>query len=330
MQRIPASDPRLSWPGAVELEQGDGWVRPWRLPLAEQPLFHPDLVRVAGAPSGVRLAFITDAATVVLRIAQPDAGARPLAVMADGQHLGDLAIPPDGRVAIAAPGGRRRYEIWLPQNAPFRLAAVEIDEGAQLESAPRRGLRWITYGSSISHCNEPASPVLTWPARVALGRGLDLTSLGLSGQCHLDPLVARVIGRLGADAISIKAGVNIWGNGSLNLRTYRWNLIAFVRLVREAHPTVPLALISPIFAPLRETTENKAGMTHGLMRREMAEAVATLRAGGDANLHHLDGLELLGPADVDRLPDQVHPDTAGYGLMAERFLAKLGPVLFPA
>jgi lysophospholipase L1-like esterase len=305
-------------------------VRPWRLPLADLPLFHENLVATAGCASGVRLGFTTDTSTLVVQVAEPNANAKPLAVVIDGRHVGDLPIPPDGRVEFIMPNGERRVELWLPQNSAFKLAWVGIDDRATLTQAPRQGLRWITYGSSISHCNEPPSPALTWPARVAIARGLDLTSLGFSGQCHLDPLVARLIARLPADAISLKAGVNVYGNGSLNLRTYRANFIAFVRLVRDGHPTTPLAVISPIFAPERETTENKAGFTFQVMRQEVVAAVAALRACGDANLHHLDGLELLGAADRDRLLDGVHPDTAGYGLMAERFLTKLGSVLFPA
>ena len=39
----------------------------------------------------------------------------------------------------------------------------------------------------------------------------------------------------------------------------------------------------------------------------------------DANLHLLDGRELFGAADVGDLPDGLHPNTAGYRSMGERF-----------
>jgi lysophospholipase L1-like esterase len=52
------------------------------------------------------------------------------------------------------------------------------------------------------------------------------------------------------------------------------------------------------------------------------------RAADDPNLHHLDGLELYGPADEAELPlpDRLHPDPATHRLIAERFAAKaFGP-----
>ena len=37
--RLNPLDPRISWHGAVSLEEGDGWVRPWRIPFDQRLLF---------------------------------------------------------------------------------------------------------------------------------------------------------------------------------------------------------------------------------------------------------------------------------------------------
>jgi lysophospholipase L1-like esterase len=41
----------------------------------------------------------------------------------------------------------------------------------------------------------------------------------------------------------------------------------------------------------------------------------------------MNGLELMNEGDVDLMPDKLHPNSAGYRLMAERF-AKLQTVKF--
>jgi lysophospholipase L1-like esterase len=56
------------------------------------------------------------------------------------------------------------------------------------------------------------------------------------------------------------------------------------------------------------------------VRDELARVVGQ-RSGADPHLQLLDGLEVYGPADHDRvpLPDGLHPDPAGHELIGERF-----------
>jgi len=54
-------------------------------------------------------------------------------------------------------------------------------------------------------------------------------------------------------------------------------------------------------------------------RDAIAEVLAA--RGDDPHLAGMDGRELLGPGDVHHLYDGLHPDPAGYDLMARRFVA---------
>lgn len=328
MQRVAASDPRLTWRGHIELESGDGWIRPWRLPLADKPFVHEALITSAGQASGVRLGLITTSRQLVLQTTGTSARGAMVSLVIDGRPTADVPIDDAGQASFALPGGSCRAEVWLPHMSEMRIAGVQIDADAAVAPAPVSGRRWITYGSSITHGSRSSGPLCSWPARVAVARGLDLLNLGYGGQCHLDPLIARCIAAQPANAISIKAGINIYNQASLGPRTFRANLMAFVRLVRDGHPTTPIAVMSAIFSCERETTENRVGLTLAAMRQEVAAAVAAMRAAGDTEIHYLDGLELLGPADVGRLPDKIHPDDEGYAMMARRFVDRLGPVLF--
>jgi hypothetical protein len=219
-------------------------------------------------------------------------------------------------------------ELWLPQFGEFQLRTLELELGATVETVEDSRPRWVTYGSSITQCRTATSPTQTWPAIVARERGLNLTCLGYGGQCHLDPLVARMMRDLPAEYLSICAGINVYGSSSLSPRTFGPGLIGFIKIVREKHPTTPLLVCSPIYGCERETTKNAVGFTLAAMRAEVAAAVETLRAAGDGAIRYQDGLELFGPELEARMPDRLHPDAEGYRRLAANFLTYAAPKLF--
>jgi len=56
--------------------------------------------------------------------------------------------------------------------------------------------------------------------------------------------------------------------------------------------------------------------------RTILEKIVSER--GDANLYFMSGLELFNDGDIDLMPDLLHPNSAGYRLMGERFAALKG------
>lgn len=242
------------------------------------------------------------------------------------------------------PAGRKPCELWLPHNAFVELRSLAIDDGAKLEPPDAESrTKWLHYGSSISHCMEAEEPGLTWPAVAARQAGVALQSLGFGGQCHLDPFVARTMRDADADVLSIKAGINVVNGDTMRERVFAPALHGFLDTIREGKPEVPILVISPIFCPAAETQpgptvlnaegkfvtvggheELRVGcltLTH--IRKLMAGVIARRREAGDSHLHYLDGLSLFGEADAVDLPDDLHPNSAGYIRMGERFAPTL-------
>src|SRR5439155_18025250 len=155
----------------------------------------------------------------------------------------------------------------------FRLRSLELSDGASFDAQLDYRSRWITYGSSITQCRTAASPTQTWPAIVARKRDLNLTCLGYGGQCHLDPLIARTMRDLPADYLSMCVGINIYGAATLNQRTFRPGICAFVQIVREKHPRTPFVVMPPIYSPPREATPNVGRRRLNAMREEVAQGV---------------------------------------------------------
>lgn len=246
-------------------------------------------------------------------------------------------VPGDATtVRFDLPAGEHAVEVWLPVAAAMRLIAVRVDGDVGTPPEPS-GRRWIHYGSSISHCMEATRPTGAWPAVAARLAQADLRSIGLGGQCHLDPFAARIIGGERADLVSAKLGINIVNGDTMRERTFVPALHGFLDTVRDSHPDVPLLVISPITCPAAEdhpgptaavddeytVVERPADLMLGALTvrriRELERQVVESRQADDPNLHFLEGTALFGPDDVADLPDGLHPNAAGYQRMGERF-----------
>jgi hypothetical protein len=329
-ETISPDDPRLGWDGLVALQREGDWWQPWRLPPDRIGTAHaPSLTRHARMPAGARIGLRTDAARVALAIEVEvdDPADVPLVdVVVDGELAHRLAVRPGRGVEAELPPGDKAVELWLPQFGAVRVGPLTLAGHTGVAPLAWRGPRWITYGSSITHCREAAGPSETWPALVARRNGWRLTCLGFSGDCHLDPLVARTIRDAEADLISMCLGINIYGGGTFGVRTLASTASGFIETVRDGHPDTPIVVVTPIFAPDRETQPNAAGMTLRDVRAQVGAAVETLRRLGDERLTLIDGLEVLGADLAHVLPDNLHPSADGYRLMADR----LGPRLLRA
>ncbi|MFA6288703.1 MAG: SGNH/GDSL hydrolase family protein [Opitutaceae bacterium] len=330
---IAPADPRLLWPGTLSLQTlANGHVVAWRLPHTQFTLFPSyeswgDLSYVSGLMTGVRIVFTSDTRTLAVRQAVVEKPA-PMDVCCDGELVASAKPDAEGWFRFAdLPDGAKRIELWLPQGVRFELCEFLLSSGASLAPAPDTRPRWLTYGSSITQAAGSSSPTQTWAAIVARTHDVNLTNLGFSGHCQLEPMVARLIRDRPLDALSICAGANAY-TGALTIRTFRAAIIGFVQIVREKHPDIPIALISSIFSPPGETEPNAAGWTFPLLRTEVAAAAQALQEHGDKNLFYVSGLKLLGSADDALLADKVHPGADGYRLLAERFNEIVAPRLF--
>jgi len=342
-----------------------------RLPAwARAQLVDPAIGFVSSMPSGGRLEFVTDSTLIELEAVFTRleyGGITPhtatIDLVVDGELVASEAlaetdvirfpdrtstdfemvhIDPSVICFEGLAAGRKHVEIWLAQNASTMLRELRLDDGASIEGPPsteRR--RWVHYGSSISHCMEAEHPTGVWPAVAARAADVDLYSLGLAGQCHLDQFTARAIRDLPAELISLKLGINLVNADSMRERAFVPAVHGLLDTIRDGHPDTPIVVVSPIICPVAEdhpgpTLPNIEGTFDVIDRpdelmvgalsltriREWLEiVVGQRRQSGDQHLHYLHGHELFGADDLDDLPDGLHPNSAGYRRIGERFAA---------
>ncbi|MFP4054250.1 MAG: GDSL-type esterase/lipase family protein [Phycisphaerae bacterium] len=328
MQQIPLN---ADWfRGAVSFEAGDGWIQPHRLRAEILPLYWADrLIGHSCTGAGVRLRIATDAEQLGLLLT-PHGEQRRFDVVIDNRRIATVeqAANEEQVNFDSLPAGEKVVEVWLSQRRPVRLRALQVPDAAAARPADDGRPKWVTYGSSITHCGEAHSPARTWPGVVAREHNLDLTCLGFGGECHVDPLLGELLRDLPADVISLKLGINVHG-GSHGQRGFAPAVIGLVRSIRQKHPRTPIALVSPIVSPPREDDPGGCGMTLQQMRHDLRRVVELLEASGDGRILYVDGRELFGQSDVEDglMPDNLHPNGDGYERLGQRFAQRVMPRL---
>ena len=251
-------------------------------------------------------------------------------------------------LVIALPRGTSEgssdVEIWLPHDEQTELVDLRAD--AALSPLPSDLPRWVHHGSSISHGSMATHPTEPWPVVAARLAGLDLVNLGLGGSALLDPFVARTIRDTPAELISLKIGINLVNQDLLRRRALGPAIHGWLDTIRDGHPETPIRLISPVHCAIHESVPgpsapDMAALAEGRLAFVAAGDPADVAAGrltlevvrevlaevvehrGDPHLSYVDGLELYGAADAERLPlpDNLHPDSAAHRLIGERFAA---------
>lgn len=319
------------WRGVFTTNQDDdGWTAFNRLDDTELlPPATDNLARIATMPAGVRAQWTAAGGKLFIE-GEGDAEASSYDVLVNGRLAHRL--PAVGsqfhEVDLGQLQGGSSVELWLPQFGQLRVRDVRL-EGVDVALTPARGARWVTYGSSITHCREADGPSETWPALVARENGWRLTSLGFAGECYLDDAVSSTIAATGADLISLSVGINVYNAGAYSPRTYPGAVRAFLKVVRDGHPQTPIAMITPVLSVPREEEVGPLGWTLSDYRKATVAAVRRLQAEGDDQLHLIDGAAVFSPAEAEeRMPDSLHPDTTGYRLMAERLGPQLAELLY--
>ncbi len=306
--------------GAVSVESNADWVAPWRIQVDQSKLYPFLIDKAAQACSGIRVTFATTSENVSLFI-EPCSEAICLDLCVEGLFVETIQVEANTEEVTFAPltPGKKLVEIWLDPRYPLRLRAVAIDSDADITKEERNKPRWVHYGSSISHASTGRTPTKIWPALVANRAELHLTNLGFGGNCVFEPMIGRLIRDLPADFISLKLGINVH-RGALTQRTFAPNVIGLIALIREKHPHIPLAIISPIICPPRESERfHQQSLTLCEMRSILADVVATFQQYGDRNIHYVNGLSIFGTNDLQYLPDELHPDAEGQFVVADNF-----------
>ena len=219
-------------------------------------------------------------------------------------------FPFPGMVAPAL----RNFTLNFPLYQGVEEVSVGLDAGAQVAPPPPFALDRpvVAYGTSITQGGCASRPGMAWTNILSRRLNVEFINLGFSGSGCGEPEVAATIAEIPNPACFIvDYEANSGGNQPLK-RTFP----VFVGILREAHPKVPILVLSAI--PYAFERLSPALAQPRLDRREFLRgAVGELRHGGDRLLFFQDGGALLGEDFEECSVDGAHPTDLGFRRIAD-------------
>jgi lysophospholipase L1-like esterase len=262
---------------------------------------------MVGDAAGVEIEYVTKTDELGYR---GDAAGRTFSVWQGGMQIDEQpATLGGGNVRLGLGHGEDRTIVYLPEGTRPTVTGLRA-VGGDIEPAPVQP-RWIAYGDSITEGWSASSPARGWVATLGREYGLDATNLGYAGSARGEIVIAEQIAALDVDVISVAYGTNCWSTIPHSADMVRAITEAFLRIVRWAHPEVPIVVVSPIIRPGAETTPNLLGATQADLRLALEQAV---HAAADSLTTLVCGRPLV-PAEM--LSDGIHPDDAGHRVLAD-------------
>jgi len=217
------------------------------------------------------------------------------------------------------------YTNWTPSkrsivlNLPLYQGVEEIwiglDEKATVKSAPdyHSNKKVVIYGTSITQGGCASRPGMMYSNILSRRIPLEFYNLGFSGSGKGEPEMAEVISEIQDVACFV---LDYEGN-CVSTELFRKTLPEFIRIYREAHPTVPILIPSRIPYARENITPHLFHMRAERKEFEM-ELVRELRDKGDNNIFFFDGSKSLGGDDFfECTVDGSHPTDLGFLRMAD-------------
>lgn len=205
-------------------------------------------------------------------------------------------------------GSMHECLMYLPTYSELNSVKIGIDRNASIEALenPFRH-RIAIWGSSFTHGSSTTRAGMSYPAQLGRSTGLQLLSLGCSGNCKLQDYFCTALCDVDADAFIFDS----FSNPSAGMIEER--LLPFIERMVAAHPGKPLIFQQTI---RRESVNfNTRSRRFEADKMAMADSLMQIacRKYKDVYFIHPDASDPSHNASVDG----THPDNYGYTLWAE-------------
>jgi lysophospholipase L1-like esterase len=306
----------------AEVSRGDGYVALQRVPESVRGQLNPIAQKAVLQPASAEIRFVVEPGKPAGVTLSSEGWSGVLLFMGDCRS-GNLVSLGSEPQTLSVKWGER----WVPCLDALRARPHRFDpcvvrlvlmgdqvrfHGAEGDVRPPNpgelpALRYLAYGTSITHGSEALLPHLCYAAQAARHLGADLLNLGMGGSCYAERAIADyVAGRDDWDVTSLALSVNMLG---FTEAEFRDRVRYMVHTVAASHPGKPVACITlyPYFCDLGLELESRTMAKTAAFREILREAV---RDCPTPNAHLVEGPDIL--RDIGGLTvDLIHPAEDG-------------------
>ena len=291
-------------------------------------------IRLLKQSAGIRVSFKTDAPAIRMKA---------IVCGGWGSNRGDrgfdLYIKKDGRwlwaAAAAIPGGNDEYKfcnlitdlapgekecmVYFPNFSEIRSAQVGVPAGCTLTPGEKPFRHNIAlYGSSFTHGACTSRAANTLPGFLSRMTGFQFNSLGVSGDCKMQPQFLNALKDAEADAVFFDTFSNP-SPGEIRERTF-----GFIEGIQATHPGVPLIFIRTIRRENRNFNTDRDRVESAKMA--VADSVMAIAVKRYKDVYYIKTSNAATP-DQETTVDGIHPSDFGYHIWAESLRKPLVRIL---
>ncbi len=208
--------------------------------------------------------------------------------------------------------GERVITVNFPLYGDIKELYIGIKDGSVLKAAPDYRIEkpFVSYGSSITQGGCASRPGLSYQAQISRRYDANYINLGFSGNGKGEAAVADHIASL-----DMSAFIYDYDHNAPTLEHYRKTHEPFFKKVRDAHPDIPIIIMTRPKHRLNKEERERVEIA----RETYNNAVAA----GDKNVVFIPGGELMDIAGFDGTVDRCHPNDLGFYSMANRLYTEL-------
>ena len=209
-------------------------------------------------------------------------------------------------------GSEHECLLYMPNYSEVNSCRIGIEEGASIEPLenPFRH-RIVFHGSSYTHGVSTSRPGMSYPMQFMRHTGLQVLSLGVSGNCKMQPYFAAVLEDVEADAYVFDSFSNP------DAKMIEERLIPFIDRMVAAHPGKPLIFQQTIYRESRNFSLSIDKREQDKM--DMAEKIFREIVFSKENREKYKDVYFITPnasCNHESSVDGTHPDNYGYYLWA--------------
>lgn len=322
---------------------GQAGVRPQRVPEVVRSSLNERAQAMMLSPACAEIRFVSESDATRVTLSCPDGVADVLVFYGGFQSAERHALGARPQeIEVRTPERLRQLDPNLVPDMPFAPQVCRLmlsGDPVHLHGIEGSGfrpphpselprLRYLAYGTSITHGYQATGPHLSYVGQTARRLGVDLINLGVGGAAFCEPELADYIAaRQDWDFATLALSCNMMSDRFPPDRFYD-RVSYMANTVAGADPSRPVACITlyPRFQDLLArcflvTEEGKR--KPGIYRQKLREAVVHCP---HLNMHLLEGPSILGEP-TGLTPDLVHPADNGMIVMGENLARCMRPLI---